>query len=74
MSNDEDPDDLAALAERLRAGRPAPSDALRRRLHEATLGARRFHEADPRRTGTLIAAFGVAGTLLLAAGAVITFP
>jgi hypothetical protein len=72
MSLDEYPDDIAALAERLRAGRPAPSAALRRRLQDG-LSAGRFDEPDPRRTRALIASFGAAGTLLLAAGAVVTF-
>jgi hypothetical protein len=73
MNPDEYPDDLAALAERLRTGRPAPSVAVRRRLQDVILGAGESDAPDPRRTTTLIAAFGAAGTLLLAAGAVITF-
>jgi hypothetical protein len=73
MNPDEYPDDLVTLAERLRTGRPAPSVALRRQIQEVIVGAREFDAPDPRRTTTLIAAFGAAGTLLLAAGAVITF-
>ena len=73
MNPGEYPDDLVTLAERLRTDRPAPSVALRRRLQEVLGGAGELDPPAPRRTTGLIAAFGTAGTLLLAAGAVITF-
>jgi hypothetical protein len=73
MSLYEEPDDLALLAERLRAGRPAPSATLHRRVHDAILAAPPNDGLDPRRVSTLIAAYAGAGTLLLATGASITF-
>jgi hypothetical protein len=73
VSTDDLPEDVATLADRLRAGRPAPSAALRRRVHELSLSARPVDEVDESRARIRIAVLATAGTLLLAIGALITF-
>ena len=73
MTEDDLPDDLASLAERLHAGRPTPSAALRRRLYERSLAAPPGEEVDRTRVRTRIARFASTGVLLLAIAVLVTF-
>jgi len=62
--------DLASLADRLRANRPVPSAAWRRKVLDRLAAVA---ERDERHTVTLIALFASCGAALLTVGALVTF-
>ncbi len=65
------PADVTALTVRLRDGRPSPSGVFASRMH-AELQAMSSPVREPR-AGALIVAFAMAGALLLALAALVTF-